>query len=108
VAASVRRTALLAMATIAVTASHPAASARAVELRDVSGWWIAIDETFPKHWKSGAIAPMEEVLQINPDGRVSDRVLLTALVMRLPFPALPWRPGRHDPVVMAQNLANDE
>ncbi len=57
-----------------MAAGHPG-SARAVELRDVSGWWIAIDETFPKHWKSGAIAPMEEVLQINPDGRVTDRVM---------------------------------
>src|SRR5438874_2533003 len=75
VTASVRRAALLATAAIAMAASHPAPSAQAVELRDVSGWWIAIDETFPKHWKSGAIAPMEEVLQINPDGRVSDRVM---------------------------------
>src|SRR5258708_11475273 len=74
-ATSVRGSAVLATAAIVVAASHPVGSARAVELRDVSGWWIAIDDTFPKHWKSGAIAPMEEVLQINPDGRVSDRVM---------------------------------
>src|SRR5215207_4679232 len=74
-AASVRHSALLATVAIAVAASHPIGSAQAVELGDVSGWWISIDETFPKHWKSGAIAPMEEVLQINPDGRVSDRVM---------------------------------
>lgn len=73
--AFVRRSALLATVAIAVAASHPIRSAQAVELSDVSGWWISIDETFPKHWKSGAIAPMEEVLQINPDGRVSDRVM---------------------------------
>src|SRR5205085_4141103 len=75
VAVFVRRSALLATAAIAMAASHPVGSAQAVELRDVSGWWIAVDETFPKHWKSGAIAPMEEVLQINPDGRVTDRVM---------------------------------
>lgn len=75
VATSVRRSALLATAAILMAAGQPARSAQAVELRDVSGWWIAIDETFPKQWKSGAIAPMEEVLQINPDGRVTDRAM---------------------------------
>ena len=44
-------------------------------MRDIAGWWLAIDDTFPKHWKAGAITPMEEVLQINPDGRVTDRVM---------------------------------
>src|ERR1700751_6000631 len=75
VATSVRRAALLATTVILTAAAQPARLAQAVELRDVSGWWIAIDETFPKHWKSGAIAPMEELLQINPDGRVTDRVM---------------------------------
>ncbi len=49
--------------------------AHAVELRDLAGWWIAVDDTFPKHWKARSIAPMEEVLQINPDGRVTNRVM---------------------------------
>ena len=50
-------------------------TAQAVEMRDIAGWWLAIDDTFPKHWKAGAMTPMEEVLQINPDGRVTDRVM---------------------------------
>src|ERR1700755_2598125 len=74
VATSVRRSALLATAAILVAAGHPG-SAQAVELRDVSGWWIAIDDTLPKQWKSGAVTPMEEALQINPDGRGTDRVM---------------------------------
>ena len=75
VATSTRRFALLATAAILTAAGLAARPAHAVELRDVSGWWIAIDDTLPKHWKSGAIMPMEEVLQINPDGRVTDRVM---------------------------------
>jgi hypothetical protein len=70
-----RRSALLATVAVLMAVGQSARPARAVELRDVSGWWIAIDDTFPKQWKSGAITPMEEVLQINPDGRVTDRVM---------------------------------
>ena len=72
--ASVRRTALLAAAAILLAAGQ-AKTAQAVEMRDIAGWWLAIDDTFPKHWKTGAMTPMEEVLQINPDGRVTDRVM---------------------------------
>jgi hypothetical protein len=68
--ACVRRCALLALA-----ANLAALPARAVELRELAGWWIAIDEKFPRLWQQGEIAPAEELLQINPDGRVQDRVL---------------------------------
>ena len=72
---SVRRTALLLTATAAFLVPGNPQPAQAVEMRDIAGWWLAIDDTFPKHWKAGAITPMEEVLQINPDGRVTDRVM---------------------------------
>src|SRR5258708_12027078 len=49
--------------------------ARALEAQELTGWWIAIDETLPKLWKQGAIAPMEEGVQIEADGTVTDRVM---------------------------------
>src|SRR5690349_4402850 len=50
-------------------------SAHALEAPELTGWWIAIDDTLPKLWKQGAIAPMEEVVQIEADGTVTDRVM---------------------------------
>ena len=49
--------------------------AQALEAQELTGWWIAIDDTLPKLWKQGAIAPMEEVVQIEADGAVTDRVM---------------------------------
>ena len=49
-------------------------AARAVDARALTGWWISIDETFPKLWDAG-VAPTEEVLVINADGRFEDRVM---------------------------------
>lgn len=50
------------------------APARAVDARALTGWWISIDDAFPKLWDAG-VAPMEEVLVINADGRFEDRVM---------------------------------
>ena len=79
VVASARRSARVAMAAIlssflALAVFAPSA-ARALEPRALAGWWIAIDDTFPNLWNRHAIAPMEEVVEINLDGRVSDRVM---------------------------------
>src|SRR5258706_4404061 len=49
--------------------------AQALEAQELTGWWIAIDDTLPKLWKQGAIAPMEEVVQIEADGAVTNRVM---------------------------------
>lgn len=40
----------------------------------LAGWWLAIDDTFPKLWERG-ITPMEELLIINADGRFEDRTM---------------------------------
>src|SRR5690606_35006912 len=58
---------------IAALLACPAA-ARALDLRTLTGWWISIDKTFPKLWAEG-VAPMEEVLVINTDGRFENRVM---------------------------------
>ena len=70
-----RRTAWLAIAVALGMNGLTSKASQALETQELAGWWIAIDDTLPKHWKSGAIMPMEEVLQINPDGRVTDRVM---------------------------------
>ena len=49
--------------------------ARALDVSDMAGWWIAIDDSLPKYWKQGAVAPMEEIVQITPEGVVSNRVM---------------------------------
>lgn len=51
----------------------PAASA--LGIRDLSGWWIAIDDTFPTLWARSGVIPAEELLIINPDGRVENRAM---------------------------------
>jgi len=73
VTTSARRALSLAAAVLAIAAC--AAPARALEPRELAGWWIAIDDTFPKLWQQRATAPVEEVLQINPDGRITDRAM---------------------------------
>jgi hypothetical protein len=50
-------------------------TAAALSLRELGGWWIAIDDTFPKLWQRGDIVPMEELLIVNPDGRMENRVM---------------------------------
>ena len=46
----------------------PAHAARALETRDLAGWWIAIDEIFPTLWRRGDIVAMEELLVISRTG----------------------------------------
>jgi hypothetical protein len=48
---------------------------RALEVAELAGWWIAVDDALPKLWMQGAIAPTEEILQIAPDGRVANRIM---------------------------------
>lgn len=50
-------------------------AARALVPNDLTGWWIAIDDVFPKAWARRNIAAMEEVLIVGRDGRVEDRVM---------------------------------
>lgn len=50
-----------------------AAPARSLETRDLAGWWIAIDNTFPALWNRGVIVAMEELLIVAPDGRAENR-----------------------------------
>src|SRR5262245_28211528 len=50
-------------------------TAGAQELRNLTGWWIAVDETLPSLWKRGDIAPMEELLIVAPDGRAESRLM---------------------------------
>src|SRR5262245_17832838 len=49
--------------------------AKALESSDLVGWWIALDDTLPKLWKQGAVKAQDQVVQINADGTVSDRVM---------------------------------
>ena len=51
------------------------APAKALETSDLVGWWIALDDTLPKLWKQGAVKAQDQVVQINADGTVSDRVM---------------------------------
>lgn len=62
-----------ALAVAAALIAWPAA-ALAVDVRALTGWWLAIDDTFPRLWDTG-VTPMEEVLVINADGRFEDRVM---------------------------------
>jgi hypothetical protein len=59
----------------AAVAASGFSPARALEVNELAGWWIAVDDALPKFWKQGAIAPMEEVVQVTPEGVVSDRVM---------------------------------
>jgi hypothetical protein len=63
------------LASILAITVFAASPAPALQARALVGWWIAIDDTFPKLWGRKSIAVMEEILQINPDGRVWDRVM---------------------------------
>jgi hypothetical protein len=67
------RTVLAAIA--AAVALSSAAPAGAVDLQNLTGWWIAIDDTFPTLWQRGDVTAVEEVLIINPDGRIENRVM---------------------------------
>jgi hypothetical protein len=49
-------------------------AASALDARTLTGWWLSIDDTFPKLWSAG-VTPTEEVLVINADGRFEDRVM---------------------------------
>ena len=55
-----------------ILASVPA---RALEPRELAGWWIALDETFPLLSEAGVALPMEELLIVKPDGTAENRVM---------------------------------
>jgi hypothetical protein len=65
------RIAAAAMAAVLLAAG----GARALIPRDLAGWWIAIDDAFPKAWERRDIVAMEEVLIVGRDGRVENRVM---------------------------------
>jgi hypothetical protein len=67
-----RRAAVIAAALAVTLAALPASAA---SLRDLAGWWIAIDDTFPKLWRREGVAAVEEMLLVNPDGRVENRTM---------------------------------
>ncbi|MGZ5863885.1 MAG: hypothetical protein ACXWKC_00750 [Xanthobacteraceae bacterium] len=54
--------------------TSPGAKPAPLTFRALDGWWLAIDDTFPKLWEQG-VTPMEEVLIINGDGRFEDRAM---------------------------------
>jgi hypothetical protein len=60
---------------VAVALIVSAVPALALDQRQLAGWWIAIDETFPDLWARRGIAAMEEILMVGPDGRVEDRAM---------------------------------
>jgi hypothetical protein len=62
-------------AIVTALATTTIAPAKALETSDLVGWWIALDDTLPKLWKQGAIKAQDQVVQINSDGTVSDRVM---------------------------------
>jgi hypothetical protein len=62
-------------AAIAAAALVPVA-ARAIELRDLAGWWLAVDDTFPNLVQAQVVVPMEELVIVQPDGTVENRMLL--------------------------------
>jgi hypothetical protein len=70
--ARLARAAVIAIAIATPFATTPAAGAT---LRDLAGWWLAIDDTYPKLWQRGGVAVVEEVLVLNADGRTEDRVM---------------------------------
>lgn len=61
-----------AVAALALAALASPASAQNV--RALAGWWLAIDDTFPKLWDAGLV-PMEELLIVNADGRFENRTM---------------------------------
>ena len=75
VSARVRRGALVVTVALLTAGSVASRPSHAVELPQVAGWWIAIDDALPRLWKLGAIVPMEEILQIDANGNVADRIL---------------------------------
>ncbi len=75
VPALLRQTVPVMIAAILVARMLTPLPARAMEAGHLAGWWIAIDDVLPTLWKQGAIAPMDEIVQIDPDGSVSDRVM---------------------------------
>ncbi|MBR0848538.1 hypothetical protein JQ543_12370 [Bradyrhizobium diazoefficiens] len=64
--------AALALAATVLVSTCPA---RALETRDLTGWWIAIDEVYPTLWRHGDIVAMEELLIVTPDGRATNRTM---------------------------------
>ena len=65
---------LATLALLFALAAALAGPARALDMRALAGWWIAIDDTFPGLWEN-ASAPLEEILIVNPDGRFENRVM---------------------------------
>jgi hypothetical protein len=70
-----RRAARIALLAFTAFMSFAAGPSRALETRDLAGWWVAIDDTFPSLWKSGDIVIMEELLIVEPDGGAQNRMM---------------------------------
>ena len=69
---------------VAAATTLPAPScARTLQTRDLAGWWVAVDETFPTLWRRGTIVVMEELLIVTPDGRAENR----SMTFEAPSPA---------------------
>ncbi|MDB5601598.1 MAG: hypothetical protein JWN71_3642 [Xanthobacteraceae bacterium] len=59
----------------AVVLIASAGPATALDQRQLAGWWIAIDDTFPELWAKRGVAAMEEILVVGQDGRVENRAM---------------------------------
>lgn len=58
---------------VSLALSAPAAADAA---EDLAGWWIGIDQLFPAFWAMGYITPTEELLVVDADGAVENRLML--------------------------------
>jgi len=66
---------IVSLIAVCLASGLAAEPARAASVRELAGWWLAIDETFPELWRRAKLAPTEELLIINRDGRVENRLM---------------------------------
>jgi hypothetical protein len=61
--------------TLAVAFGSASSPAAAFEARDLVGWWVSVDDTFPVLIRAEAIVPMEELLVVSENGMAESRVM---------------------------------
>lgn len=61
--------------TLAVMFGPAGRTAAAFEARDLVGWWISIDDTFPALIRGDTVVSMEELLVIGEDGVAESRIM---------------------------------
>lgn len=61
--------------TLAVAFGSASRTAAAFEARDLVGWWISVDDTFPALIRGDTVVSMEELLVIGEDGAAESRIM---------------------------------